>query len=128
VQDCKVDIAGNSRSISCNLTKATLDAANAARRFVGTWDTTFGQMQLKNRPGHVGQLIGVYASCNGRIDAVAAAGKLSGVWHESGTGDCSTSHGRFTWTLSPDGGQFEGTWDRSDGTTGGPWHGTKTSS
>jgi hypothetical protein len=132
VQDCFVSISGNSSSSSCNVDLKATQAnrsrgasttavaqgdPGSARRWQGTWKSTFGKLVMRPQGG---RLTGTYSYCGGTLVGSANGGVLTGTWVEkpnachTNRSDPSTLTGSFTFTLSGDGQSFAGTWSFQD--------------
>jgi hypothetical protein len=85
--------------------------------WTGTWDTTYGNMQLSQSDGSV---TGTYEVDQGTIEGTVQGNKLIGTWHE-GEGDA----GEFEFTLSPDGNSFVGGWRVNSSEDWTEWTGTR---
>lgn len=90
--------------------------------FGGTWETTYGTMQLTQKGSKV---TGGYSTNGGQIMGDVMDNKLQFVWQET-----NGSSGFGTFTLSEDGSKFSGPWfSNSDPRTpSGTWTGTRSPS
>jgi hypothetical protein len=89
--------------------------------FTGTWNTSFGSMQL-TQTGN--QVTGTYADCpnNGAtISGTVTGTALDGTWTEP----CHNAQGRIHFVLSADGKSFTGLWGVGSATPTGAWNGTR---
>lgn len=95
-----------------------------AKRYMGTWDTTYGMMTFVVTGNHAS---GVYEYRNGTLDATLSADRRSmeGWWYEEPTRNPPDDAGRVVFYLSDDGNTITGQWWYGQGEEGGTWDGTR---
>jgi len=92
--------------------------------FTGVWDTNWGEMTCS--------VDGLVVHCEythdqGRIDATLSADKrtMEGQWAEYPSYSPPDDGGRVAFTLSEDGNAISGDWSYGQGSSQGPWTGTR---
>jgi hypothetical protein len=93
---------------------------SAPPSFTGTWNTTYGPMQLTQNGN---QVTGSYVICNGAatISGSVSGRTLDGTWTEP----CDGGQGGIHFVLSNDGTSFTGLWGQGTNPPGAAWNGTR---
>jgi hypothetical protein len=97
--------------------------------FSGAWSSSEGDLSLVQQNG---SLAGTYSKRGGRIMGQVDGAQAQGYWAQDlADQGCANTRfgtaywGRFTWSLSPDGGHFDGQWSYCDADPTNPWNGDR---
>jgi|GEM_PF-2202648 len=113
---CYVAWTYEAQEIPCGAAEST------ACNWTGTWDTSWGMMDLVQTGN---QVTGTYGHQDGRITGTASGSVLTGTWSEAPSHSPPNDAGDFEFTMSSDCNSFTGRW-RYDSTGGWDnWTGTR---
>ena len=102
-----------------------LPAASAQADWSGIWDTTYGQMELKQSNGAV---VGTYEHDGGRIRGQVLGERMIGTWSEDLSHAPPDGAGDVELNISADGKSFSGRWRYGFSEPWrSPWSGTRVS-
>src|SRR5262249_32089090 len=92
--------------------------------FTGTWESDFGNLDLKIQGDRV---TGTYGPNAGRIEGVLRGNIVQGTWRQAASCRLGVTWGTFSLTLSADGRSFRGQWHYLDeyAPGGGTWFGKR---
>lgn len=97
----------------------------ATTSWAGTWSTSSGVLTLRQSNGHVtGEYVYPDGSPYGRVTGMIQGNSVKGTWWQS----AQSRSGVFTFTLSPDGKSFAGTWEENQAggkLAKGVWNGSR---
>ncbi len=106
------------------------EMASAAERIAGTWEATYGRIELSVLPD--GSIGGRYPERNGRMFGTLANGVLTGYWVEDVSAqrcrtaiDNSPYWGRFVFRFGPGYEAFLGKWGYCDSVPSSDWNGRR---
>jgi hypothetical protein len=100
------------------VTPPTTTAAPDNDKWVGSWRTTFGQMEIRAEGA---KLTGTYDYCGGTLSGTVAGSDFTGTWQEAPDapncqrGGNLPNSGTFDFVMNPDGRSFSGAWKYADG-------------
>jgi hypothetical protein len=99
--------------------------ASGACKWTGTWDTTYGAMELVQKGSNV---TGTYESDGGKIKGSVAGKVFTGIWSEQPDYKAPDNAGDMKFTMASDCQSFTGQWRYGTEGDYSDWEGTRTAS
>jgi len=121
-----VVLTGDINNLGSDEEKLTVEKPDSGQVFsiAGTWDTTFGQMIIKQSGN---KITGTYTHDNGKIEGILNGNVLTGRWFESPSYSPPKDAGDFKFIFSKDFKSFTGNWKYGFGRKDwkGEWNGNR---